>query len=97
MEQIVSASFGMIKDNKQEKLVFSNEQHPWKLDQLGHKIYIVPVVDTIQEIRLTFPAPDVRHQYKISVCFSKIVILLVTPGRTITKKMGHNPLTFSGM
>lgn len=73
LEQMVATSFGNIQNIKQERLVFSNEQHPWKSDQLGQKIYIVPVAE-IRVMHLTFKAPDVLHQYKISVCFSDLIM-----------------------
>ena len=81
LEKMVTASFGRIKNNDVEKLVFLEEQHPWQSNQLGHRIYIVPVEDKIRTIQLTFPVPDVLHQYKISVwdvCNNYILFVCIT-------------------
>lgn len=70
MENFVVPLFGAIESRNVEPLVFPYKEHPWGPEQLGHKIHIVPRND-VKILKLVFPTPDIRHQYKTSVSLFK--------------------------
>ena len=67
LEEIVISSFKKVVDKNVRKIVYSQKFHPWEEEQLKYKIYIVPLANELQLLRLNFPVPDVRNQFNTPV------------------------------
>lgn len=75
MEENVVSLFKNVQNTKAKQYVYPYKHHAWGSDQLKNKIYIVPLKDETQLLRLIFPIPDIRNQYKTAVSFELILCL----------------------
>lgn len=67
LEKLVTSLFNTVANRNVKKLVYPFMHHPWGVEELNHKIYIVPLKNDKKVLRLTFPVPDVREYYKTAV------------------------------
>lgn len=76
LEELVVSLFKSVENKKTKPYMFPYKYHPWGPDQLKNKIYIVPLDDKTQKLRLNFPIPDIRDQYRTAVSFLNVSINL---------------------
>lgn len=69
LEEIVVPLFKGVRNTNAKQYLFPYEYHPWGPNELKNKMYIVPLDDTMQLLRLSFPVPDMRDQYRAAVNF----------------------------
>lgn len=69
LEKMVVPLFKEIKNKNMKTMKYSFAYHPWGPKQLKRKIHIVIPDAPAEVLRLTFPVPDVRKQYRTSVSF----------------------------
>ncbi|XKL64356.1 hypothetical protein PGB90_004442 [Kerria lacca] len=61
LESLVLKLFEDVKNKHVKKIIY--EDHPYGLEELKRKIYLVPIQD-IRSLKISFSAPDVTDQYK---------------------------------
>jgi len=66
LQDMVIPFFERIENRKVKRLEFAYQDHPWGTDQLQRIVHIAPGVDE-KIVRIVFPMPDFRPQYKTAV------------------------------
>ena len=54
LEKVISTLFGNVVDKDVKQFCFS-KYHPWGYEQMRYKVYMKPVFDEKQILRLNFP------------------------------------------
>mgnify|MGYP000894915281 CR=1 FL=1 len=76
LERRVVTLFKDVENKNRENILYSFKHHPWGPEQLKNKIYIVPLSDDAQELRVTFPTPEIRDNYKSAVSRNSSLLFL---------------------
>ena len=64
---MVTSLFEKVEDKDVKRILYTHKHHPWGLKQLKHKIYMIPVAEDKQVLRLNFPVPNILNLYYTAV------------------------------
>jgi len=68
LEKMVVPLFEDVKNKNVVPLKFEPKDHPWGVDQLGKRVYVVPVKE-VNSVKLIFAVPDIVDEYEKAVSF----------------------------